>query len=113
MLPLISDSCRIELPLYISFCFVVAEGHSKGSAMTNTTTGTVDEEEGVPIPPRCSNLRLIGHTLSPAKSSYQVVGLHPYTSYWFLLLPHYKGVLGVPSNLQAFTTPQDGECAMP
>lgn len=36
-------------------------------------------------------------------------GLQPYTSYWLFLVPHYKGVLGVPSNLQAYTSPQDGE----
>ncbi|XP_050718592.1 uncharacterized protein LOC126999746 [Eriocheir sinensis] len=50
---------------------------------------------------RCSNSRFIGHTLSPAKMSCQVVGLHPYTSHWFLLLPHYKDVPSMPSSLQS------------
>nr|XP_053626590.1 uncharacterized protein LOC128684451 [Cherax quadricarinatus] len=58
-------------------------------------------------PPQCSKLRVLGHTSYPGKLSHQVQGLLPYTSYWLLLLPHYKGVLGVPSNLQPFTTPQD------
>ncbi|XP_050706829.1 uncharacterized protein LOC126992214 isoform X2 [Eriocheir sinensis] len=86
---------------------ILLETQPRGSVRPNTTTGTEEGEDNVPTPPRCSTLRLMGHTLSPAKMSYQVNGLHPYTSYWFLLLPHYKGVLGVPSNLQSFTTPQD------
>ncbi|KAG0723562.1 hypothetical protein GWK47_042473 [Chionoecetes opilio] len=64
-------------------------------------------DEDLPASPHCTKLRVMGHTLIPARSSYQVVGLTSYTSYWFLLLPHYKGVLGVPSNMQSFTTPQD------
>lgn len=104
--------CTTVALLWDKCYFAAPDGQSRGSAMPNTT-GTEEGEEGVPTPPRCSNLRLMGHTLSPAKSSYQVVDLHPYTSYWFLLLPHYKGVLGVPSNLQSFTTPQDGECGVP
>ncbi|XP_066989236.1 roundabout homolog 1-like [Macrobrachium rosenbergii] len=63
--------------------------------------------EDIPAPPKCSDLRILGYTLIQSRNTYTVEDLEPYTSYWFLLLPHYKGVLGVPSNMQAFTTPQD------
>ncbi|XP_042239854.1 uncharacterized protein LOC121877947 [Homarus americanus] len=60
-----------------------------------------------PASPRCNQLRVLGHSPAPGRLTYHLRDLQPYTSYWFLLLPHYKGVLGVPSNLHAFTTPQD------
>nr|XP_027219130.1 uncharacterized protein LOC113811557 isoform X2 [Penaeus vannamei] len=56
--------------------------------------------------PQCSNLRVLGHA-SAQVTSMVLDGLQPYTSYWLFLVPHYKGVLGVPSNLQAYTSPQD------
>ncbi|XP_047482139.1 uncharacterized protein LOC125034437 isoform X2 [Penaeus chinensis] len=69
------------------------------SSFANTTT---KEEPD----PQCSNLRVLGH--APAQVTSMVLdGLQPYTSYWLFLVPHYKGVLGVPSNLQAYTSPQD------
>ncbi|KAK7067782.1 hypothetical protein SK128_020647 [Halocaridina rubra] len=55
----------------------------------------------------CTDLRILGYTLSQNRNTYVLADLEPYTSYWLFLLPHYKGVLGVPSNMQAFTTPQD------
>lgn len=88
---------------------ILAENEAGRNITPSNMTRVEEGDEDLPSPPHCSNLRVMGHTLIPARSSYLVVGLHPYTSYWFLLLPHYKGVLGVPSNTQSFTTPQDGE----
>ncbi|XP_045107569.1 uncharacterized protein LOC123502511 [Portunus trituberculatus] len=90
--------------------------NESGRSTTSSNT-TVGEEGGddFPLPPTCSNLRVMGHTLVLARSSFQVVGLHPFTSYWFLLLPHYKGVLGVPSNMQSLQHHrmclQGGQCS--
>lgn len=85
------------------------DGDVSSTLLPENATGTegVAPPEAAPARPRCSGLRVLGHTLLPGRTSYTVHDLRPFTSYWFLLLPHYKGVLGVPSNLQAFTTPQD------
>ncbi|KAK8393989.1 hypothetical protein O3P69_006293 [Scylla paramamosain] len=92
---------------------ILLENESGRSTTSSNTTGVEEGGDDFPCLPTCSNLRVMGHTLVLARSSFQVMGLHPFTSYWFLLLPHYKGVLGVPSNMQSFTTPQDVPAGWP
>ena len=57
--------------------------------------------------PRCSNIKILGQGYGSDRTLL-LEHLSPFTTHWVFLVPHYKGVIGHPSNMKFLVTPEDG-----